>query len=328
MGSYQEEVPFSVFFEAVPDAMVVVDRHGIIVDVNAPLEKLFGYPRAEMIGNPVEILVPAAKKEMHLSARQTYSENPEARYMGSRMTLTAAHKNGQSIPVDISLSPMYGESGLYVIAAIRDISEIIKTQEETIQSWSRAMDFRDRETEKHAQRVAALTIALAKELGMSPSEISMARQGALLHDIGKIAIPDKILLKPGELTDEERAIMRKHPEYALEMLWPVNFLRPTSLDIPYCHHEKWDGTGYPRQLKGEEIPFSARIFAVVDVWDSLVFDRPYRGAWTPEKAIAYLKEQSGKHFDPQIVEAFLELLNRKDVLERYFVDHEDEMPAQ
>jgi len=201
MGSYQEEVAFNVFFEAVPDALVVVDEAGKIVDVNAQLEKLFGYPREEMLGNPIEILVPATKRAMHIKSRQTYTENPITRYMGSRLTLTAAHKNGRSIPVDISLSPMYGTSDLYVIAAIRDISEIIRTQEETIQSWSRAMDFRDRETEKHAQRVAGLTVELATDIGLSPSEIAVARQGALLHDIGKIAIPDNILLKPGSLTE-------------------------------------------------------------------------------------------------------------------------------
>jgi HD-GYP domain-containing protein (c-di-GMP phosphodiesterase class II) len=130
------------------------------------------------------------------------------------------------------------------------------------------------------------------------------RRGALLHDIGKMGISDTILLKPGSLTDEEWETMRQHPEYAYNLLSPISYLRP-ALDIPYCHHEKWDGTGYPRGLKGEEIPLAARIFAVVDVWDALRSDRPYRKAWSEEKARAYIREQAGKYFDPRVVEVFL-----------------------
>jgi HD-GYP domain-containing protein (c-di-GMP phosphodiesterase class II) len=133
------------------------------------------------------------------------------------------------------------------------------------------------------------------------------RRGALLHDIGKMGVPDRILLKPNKLTDDEWEIMRKHPVFAYEMLSPIEFLLP-ALDIPYCHHEKWDGTGYPRKVKGEEIPLVARIFAVVDVWDALTSDRPYRLAWIKEQALEYIQEQSGKHFDPRVVEAFLRLI--------------------
>ncbi|MEW6718352.1 MAG: HD-GYP domain-containing protein, partial [Chloroflexota bacterium] len=130
------------------------------------------------------------------------------------------------------------------------------------------------------------------------------RRGALLHDMGKLGIPDTILLKPGPLTEKEWEIMHQHPVYAYELLAPIPYLRP-ALDIPYCHHENWDGSGYPRKLKGEQIPLVARIFAVVDVWDALRSDRPYRKAWPEEKALAYIQEQAGKHFDPQVVEAFL-----------------------
>ncbi|MBI4316523.1 MAG: HD-GYP domain-containing protein, partial [Chloroflexi bacterium] len=132
------------------------------------------------------------------------------------------------------------------------------------------------------------------------------RRGALLHDIGKMGVPDSILLKPGPLTDEEWVIMRLHPQLAYDMLSPINYLR-SALDIPYCHHEKWDGTGYPRGLKGEQIPLAARPFAVVDVWDALRSDRPYRAAWPEEKVIEHIKAGSGSHFDPQVVEAFLGL---------------------
>ena len=131
------------------------------------------------------------------------------------------------------------------------------------------------------------------------------RRGSLLHDIGKMGIPDSILLKPGKLTDEEWEIMRKHPVYAFEMLSPITYLKP-ALDIPYCHHEKWDGSGYPRGLKGEQIPLAARIFAVADVYDALTSDRPYRKAWSKEKTLEHIREQSGTHFDPQVVELFLQ----------------------
>jgi PAS domain S-box-containing protein len=175
----------------------------------------------------------------------------------------------------------------------------------TIEGWSRALDLRDKETEGHTQRVTNMTVQLARAMGLSDQEIVQIHRGALLHDIGKMGIPDNILLKPGPLTDEEWEIMRKHPTYAYEMLSPIAYLRP-ALDIPYCHHEKWDGTGYPRGLKGEQIPMAARIFAVVDVWDALSSDRPYRPALPKEEVLAYIREQSGKHFDPRVVEAFLQ----------------------
>jgi putative nucleotidyltransferase with HDIG domain len=177
----------------------------------------------------------------------------------------------------------------------------------TIEGWSRAMDLRDQETENHSLRVTNLTLKLARGLGIPEAELIHMRRGALLHDIGKLGIPDSILLKEGQLTDEEWMKMKQHPTYAFNMLLPIKYLKP-ALDIPYCHHEKWDGTGYPRSLKGEKIPLAARIFAVVDVWDALTSDRPYRPAWTKEKALEYIKEQTGKHFDPQVGETFLAML--------------------
>lgn len=176
----------------------------------------------------------------------------------------------------------------------------------TLEGWVRALDLYDKETEGHTRRVTDLTLQLAKALGMSEEEIVHVRRGALLHDIGKMGIPDRILNKPGPLTDEEWEIMRQHPVYAYEMLSQIDYLKP-ALDIPYHHHEKWDGTGYPLGLKGDEIPLAARIFAVVDVWDALRSDRPYREAWPELKVRAYLQEQSGKHFDPHILSAFLEI---------------------
>ena len=186
-------------------------------------------------------------------------------------------------------------------------AQLLSAYEATIEGWSLAMDLRDRETEGHSQRVTELTMNLAVEFGISPEELPHIHRGALLHDMGKIGIPDSILHKPDKLTEEEWVIMRKHPQFAYEMLYPVEYLRP-ALEIPYCHHEKWDGTGYPRKLKGEEIPLSARIFAIADVWDALISDRPYRAAWTKENARDYLHDQSGKHFDPQVVELFFKVL--------------------
>ena len=187
-------------------------------------------------------------------------------------------------------------------------SQLLSAYDATIEGWSRAMDLRDRETEGHTQRVTILSDQLSRLAGISEDELIFLRRGALLHDIGKLGVPDSILLKSDKLTDEEWAIMRKHPQHAYDMIYPIEYLR-TALDIPYCHHEKWDGTGYPRRLKGEEIPLTARIFAIVDVWDALTSDRTYRYAWDKQKTMKYINEESGKHFDPHIVELFNQLMD-------------------
>jgi hypothetical protein len=176
----------------------------------------------------------------------------------------------------------------------------------TLEGWVRALDLRDKETEGHSRRVTEMTVRLAQKMGMHADDIEHVRRGALLHDIGKLGIPDNILLKPGKLTDEEWVVMRTHPVLAYEWLASIAYLRP-ALDIPYCHHEKWDGTGYPRGLRGEQIPLAARMFAVVDVWDALSSDRPYRKRWPADKVYAHLQDNAGTHFDPQVVEAFLAL---------------------
>ena len=185
--------------------------------------------------------------------------------------------------------------------------ELAFAYDQTITGWSHAMDLRDKETEGHTQRVTDLTLKLARVMNIHESQLIHVQRGALLHDIGKMGVPDNILLKPGKLTDEEWEKMRQHPGFAYQMLSSIQYLKP-ALDIPYCHHEKWDGSGYPRGLKEEEIPLAARIFAVVDVWDAVTNDRPYRPAWTEEQALGYIREQSGKHFDPQVVNIFLRLM--------------------
>jgi hypothetical protein len=185
------------------------------------------------------------------------------------------------------------------------LNDLERSYEITLDSWSRALDLRDKETEGHTQRVAELTLRIAKKMIFSKEELIHIRRGALLHDIGKLGIPDSILLKPGPLTEEELSFMCQHPKFAYDLINPIEYLRP-ALDIPTTHHEKWDGSGYPLGLKGEEIPLSARIFALVDVYDALTSDRPYRTAWTKEKVIQYIRENSGSHFDPQIVPIFLQ----------------------
>ncbi len=173
----------------------------------------------------------------------------------------------------------------------------------TLEGWVRALDLRDKETERQPQRLTRRTVKLARAMGMSEEELMHIQRGALLHDIGKLGIPDEILNKPGPLTDYEWDYMRMHPTYAYELLREIEFLRP-ALDIPYSHHEKWDGTGYPQGLKGDQIPLAARIFAVMDVWDALSCDRSYRQAWPEEEVIEYIIGQTGKHFDPRVVEAW------------------------
>lgn len=188
------------------------------------------------------------------------------------------------------------------------LEKLHETYDLTLSGWGQTLEFRDRETQGHSRNVVAMTLALSSRLGIKGEQLDTIRHGALLHDIGKMAIPDAILLKPGTLTQEEWDIMKRHPLDAKVMLEKIPFLTP-ALAIPLSHHERWDGTGYPQGLSGEDIPQSARIFAVVDVWDALLSDRPYRKAWTRRKALAFIREQSGKGFDPQVVKVFLEYLS-------------------
>ena len=196
----------------------------------------------------------------------------------------------------------------------RSNRELFNAYDSTIEGWSHALDLRDKETDGHSRRVTEMAIKLATTAGVSGLELVHIRRGALLHDIGKMGIPDRILLKTDKLTDEEWVIMRMHPTFAFELLAPIAYLGP-ALDIPYCHHEKWDGSGYPRGLKGEQIPLAARLFAVVDVWDALRSDRPYRQGWPSEKIIEHIQSLSGTHFDPKAVELFKNMLDEGNIAE-------------
>jgi HD-GYP domain-containing protein (c-di-GMP phosphodiesterase class II) len=189
------------------------------------------------------------------------------------------------------------------------IADLSLAYDATLKGWSQVLEMRDQITDEHTNRAANLTVALASRMGIPAPQLGHIQRGALLHDIGKMAIPDAILQKPASLSPEEVEVMRTHPEKAYNILLQIEYLAP-ALDIPYCHHEKWDGTGYPRKLKGEEIPLAARLFAVVDVYDALTSDRPYRKAKKKEWALDYIQSQSGKHFFPDAVDAFLEMVER------------------
>ncbi len=225
-----------------------------------------------------------------------------------------------AFPVEISVGhcALQGQSAVQLI--VRDITERKAAEEQirrahedltlacdtSLAGWSRALELRDRNTDGHSQRVAEMTLKLARVMDIPEEELVHIRRGALLHDIGKMGIPDSILCKPGPLTEEEWAIMRKHPLYAHEILSPIAYLRP-ALDIPYYHHEHWDGSGYPHGLQGEEIPLAARIFAVVDVWDALCSHRPYSHGWSTEAVREHIQSLAGTQLDPKVVEVFLDL---------------------
>jgi len=206
-------------------------------------------------------------------------------------------------------------TGFFLWAVMDNWERIMRNLTETyyltLFGWSKALEYRDKETEGHSIRVTELTEELAKHMGIPNQELRHIHHGALLHDIGKMAVPDSILLKKGELTEEEWAVVKMHPLRAKELLENIPFLKP-AMDIPYRHHERWNGTGYPDGLSKKDIPLSARIFAIVDVWDAITSDRPYRQAWSKEKSLAYIREQSGILFDPQIVQVFLELIDNEE----------------
>jgi putative nucleotidyltransferase with HDIG domain len=195
----------------------------------------------------------------------------------------------------------------YLDRSERIAEQLLEAYEQTLQGWAAALDIRDHSTGEHTARVTALTVALAERLGIEGAELDDIRRGATLHDIGKMAVPDAVLGKVGPLDDGDWALIRTHPDMAVRMLSGISFLEP-AMTIPWCHHEKWDGSGYPRGLAGEEIPFPARLFSVVDVYDALTSERPYRDPMSSEGAIASIQHESGVHFDPLVVDAFVALL--------------------
>lgn len=276
---------------------IAMQRRILFVPNPAAVEDHFAVPSASLSEFAAYLAYPLAAKGEVKGLLEVFSHKPldlDAEWMGFAEALA-----GQTA-VAIDNATLFDDLQ-------RTNLELLLAYDETIEGWSNALDLRDKETEGHTRRVTELTLKLARQMGVSEADLVHIRRGALLHDIGKMGIPDRILLKAGPLTAEEWNVMRQHPTLAYQMLSSIHFLKP-ALGIPYCHHEKWDGSGYPRGLKGEQIPLAARIFAVVDVWDALTSDRPYRKAWSPKQALAYLRQQAGKYFDPAVVKAFLYLI--------------------
>jgi response regulator RpfG family c-di-GMP phosphodiesterase len=199
------------------------------------------------------------------------------------------------------------ESAELFNALQRSNQNLKQTHDSMLESWVRAMEMRDRDPVRHNRSVTRLTLELAERMRIDPDQLNAIRRGSMLHDIGKLGIPDAVLFKPGPLSEDEWDVVRRHPRMALDILAPIPSLDDAT-DIPYAHHERWDGSGYPRGLKGERIPLAARLFAVVDVWDSMTSEKPYHPTRSKEDALGYIREQSGKHFDPRVVDTFLEVM--------------------
>jgi PAS domain S-box-containing protein/putative nucleotidyltransferase with HDIG domain len=318
----EREAQFRLLAENSSDMISRHDIHGNFLYVSPACRTLLGYEPAELIGQPV---IPFVHPEDAKSILELLS-SPMWKDSTAAVPYRARHKNGEYIWLETTAKIIYDHenNAIEVQASSRDITErkhaqvalqhanqdLREAYDNTIEGWVLALDLRDRETEGHTQRVTEMAIRLARELGCTDEELLQIRRGALLHDMGKMGIPDEILQKPGPLTDEEWVIMRRHPLYAYQMLSPISYLNQ-ALIIPYYHHERWNGTGYPHGLKGEEIPLFARLFAVVDVWDALSSDRPYRNRIPPKEVAEYLEKEAGKLFDPFIVEKFLPLITMK-----------------
>ncbi len=276
----------------------VVERGEAVLTFDAQKDPRFGAQTSITANHLLSILcAPLKLKDELIGVIYVDNRAQAGIFKDDDLELIASFSNQAAVAID----------NARLIEELKDKNqELEDAYQATLEGWVRALDMRDKETEGHTIRVTDLAEKLARKMGIESGELIHIRRGALLHDIGKMAIPDGILLKPGALDAEERALIEKHPVYAYEMLSPIKFLNP-ALDIPYCHHEKWDGSGYPRGLKGGGIPLAARIFSVVDVWDALVSNRPYRKALPPEDVKRKIQNDAGAHFDPQVVDAFLSL---------------------
>jgi PAS domain S-box-containing protein/putative nucleotidyltransferase with HDIG domain len=315
-------------FEAMVEPVVILNNQNLIVDINSSMLALLGKKAEEIIGEP---------------AKKVFDDFPIPIKMYTHVSYARAEAtfqiSGKDIYYELTVWPLYDShhkmTGRIYIShdittlkelerELRDLNidlekrvrarthELADAYDTTLEGWARTLELRDKETEGHSRRVTEITIKVARALEIPEDEIVHIRRGAILHDIGKMAVSDEILRKKDKLTEKERATIEQHPEIARQLLEPITFLKK-ALDIPYCHHEKWDGTGYPRGLKEREIPVPARIFAIVDVWDAIQSDRPYKNGWSREKAIEYIKEQSGSYFDRRIVNVFLQLVDKGEI---------------
>ncbi|MBL8056690.1 MAG: response regulator [Anaerolineales bacterium] len=315
-----ERARFERLAELSPDGLLVVDAQGRLQLSNPAVRGLLGWTEA----GPLERVdwLGLVAQTHRAACAQALARVLTLPAETVRLEVDLLRADGLLAPAEIALGHFQWDGQPMAQIVVRDFAErrraaaqiqrlnadLLHAYDATLEGWSRALDMRDRETEGHTRRVTEMTLRLASALGFTDEQLVHVRRGALLHDIGKMGVPDAILLKPGPLTAEEWAIMRLHPGHAYQMLAPITFLRP-ALDIPYCHHERWDGRGYPRGLRGEAIPFAARVFTVVDVWDALRSHRPYRPAWPDTQVRTYLQAEAGRQFEARIVEAFLKLWN-------------------
>jgi PAS domain S-box-containing protein/putative nucleotidyltransferase with HDIG domain len=319
----ESEAQFRLLAENASDIIARLSSDGRFLYVSPACKSILGYAPEELIGRMSFDLIHASDRRRLIAKIKIGS--PDTTYT---VVFRARHKDGFYVWLESSARAiMDRKTGEFVEiqTSSRDITERKNAEEAlqlahqhlqdayemTIEGWVRALDLRDKETEGHTQRVTELTLKLAAKLGFNDEELAHIKRGALLHDMGKMAIPDEILQKPGPLNEAEWDKMRHHPIYAYEMLSQIAYLKP-ALIIPFFHHERWDGSGYPRGLKGEEIPLAARLFAIVDVWDALSSDRPYRKKLRRNEVIAYLRENSGILFDPKLVDIFMTLIESEE----------------
>ncbi len=314
----RREAHFRALFENSAEGVAVLDAGGIFTYITQTEEKLLGY-------NPFEVIGQYVFANLHpddlSQAQAAFAECVREAGKLVMLEYRARHASGFYRTLEVVFKNLLDDPNVKgVVVNFRDITErkqaeakirkhageLALAYDNTLAGWARALELRDEMTEGHTRRVTDLTLRLARAMGLGEEQIVHIRRGAILHDVGKMGIPDSVLLKRGNLDRIEREVMNRHPQYAYDMLLPIAFLHP-ALDIPLCHHEHWDGSGYPRGLKGTDIPLAARIFAVADVWDAVTSERPYRHAWSKEKAHQYIVEQSGKYFDPEIVKIFLSL---------------------
>jgi PAS domain S-box-containing protein len=310
------EAQFRLLAENASDMIARMTINGQVLYISPACKTILGYAPEELTGaNSFDLMQEKDRRFIQMLFKKgSYSATHTVAYQ-------ALHKDGHYVWLESSARAILDpktNSVIEIQTASRDITERKKSEkalheahkdlqeayDRTIEGWVRALDLRDRETEGHTQRVTELTLKVAKILGFSAEELVHIRRGALLHDMGKMGIPDEILQKPGPLNELEWEKMRQHPRYAYEMLSPITYLHP-ALDIPFCHHERWDASGYPRGLKGEDIPLAARLFSIIDVWDALCSDRPYRKKMPHREVKRYLREKSGQLFDPKLVDLFL-----------------------
>jgi putative nucleotidyltransferase with HDIG domain/PAS domain S-box-containing protein len=310
------------------EPVVILDNNNLVVDANNAMLDLLGKKSREVIGG---------------QAKDVFSDSPLPIKQHLQVSYARAEANfsigGVGVCYELTVWPIYNDkkemSGrIYIshdITAQKELerelrklnseledrvrartSDLEEAYDTTLEGWARALELRDKETEGHSRRVTEITLKIARAMKISNEDIEQIRRGAILHDIGKMGIPDEILHKPDRLTDEEREVIKGHPSIAYELLAPIPYLKK-ALEIPYSHHERWDGTGYPHGLRGEEIPLAARIFAVADVWDALGSDRCYNKAWERDKVVKYFAEQAGRHFDPIVVNVFFSLIEKGEI---------------